>query len=88
MAAEIVDEVLRVRTLALFLPFVSDQAPLLKSIRYILLHKLRTLAEQQRKDVLNFCTLEDLFTPPILLPETLTTIAQYIMEVCHDWRWL
>jgi hypothetical protein len=89
IAAEIGDEILRARTRALFLPFVLDQVPLLKSIRCILLHKLRTLTEykQQRGGVVTLCALEDLFTPPIFSPETLATIAQHIMEVCHDWRW-
>lgn len=79
------DEILRARAIMLFLPFMSNQALLLKSIRLVLLHELRTLLVQNRQNVLKFCALEDLFTPPILLPETLTTIARYIMEICHEW---
>ena len=77
----------RAEALAAFLPLVPDQALLLKTVRQAMAGYLLTLVDGRRKDVLKLCAVRELFTPPIVSPETLGTIAKDIVKICGDWHW-
>jgi hypothetical protein len=65
-----------------------DQIDLRRDIRDTLISHLRTLEDRQRGDVLAFCAKTTLFTVPILSAKTLDAIAEHIIEICEEWRWL
>ena len=73
-------------------PFVglvidSQQCQVITEVRTALINHLVTLQEWERRDVLRFLALKNLFTPPILDEPTLSAIAGHIIEI-GKWRWL
>ena len=51
-------------------------------------HTRNNLAKGERKAVLEFITDSDLFAPSIFSRRTLASIADTIIEVTSEWRWL
>ncbi len=83
------EEGYRAQALAVSLPYVSDSIACLRAIRHAMADQLwKNLADRTREDVLEFCTDEELFTPPILGADTLAAIARHIIEICQHWEWL
>jgi predicted nicotinamide N-methyase len=88
-ALAIGNERYRVEVLAAFLPVAPDPAALLRSARQAAAdHLLKNLSTAKREEVLRFCAGERLFAPPLLDQATLAAIAQHIVEVCQEWRWM
>jgi len=79
----------RAHALAAFLPVISNSEALIRSIRQAVADYLWTASEGlERELIAQFCADRDLFTPPILSPDTLAAIAGHIIEICQEWEWL
>jgi hypothetical protein len=68
---------------------VSNLVAVLRSARQAMAdHLLKNLHSAKRGAVMDFCADEKLFSPPILDPDTLASIAGHIIEVCWEWKWM
>jgi len=89
-ALAIRDKYIQALTLASILPWLPEGqlSERLVSIRLTMLDHLSVVANGMRSEVLSFCREVHFFSPPILSPAMLSSIAEDIHEICDEWRWL
>jgi hypothetical protein len=88
-------EFLRASALAGFLPVAPDTGTLVRNIRQAVEANFLAMQHAKREQELMafFIGQVDLFSgkvfaPPIFTPQTLSTIAGHIIEICNDWEWV
>jgi hypothetical protein len=77
----------RTLMIASLLPFVPNQAELLKAIRSGMLARLGDLRSEKRADILYFSADDVILTAPVLSQYQLATLSTDVFRICRDWHW-
>jgi hypothetical protein len=88
IASSLTDEPERTRGLISFLPYVEDQTPFLRQIRLGIFTQLRTFKNAKRESLFWYLFDEELFGSPVVPADIMSGIADQVIEVCRDWRWV
>jgi hypothetical protein len=67
---------------------IGQDRATLQLIQASLTEHLYAIKQQPRSEVLHFCADTVLFTEPILNTATLGAIAEHIIEICQERRWI
>jgi hypothetical protein len=78
----------RMHALLAFLPVWYDEDRLVGHILEAVASYLLAISDDNREKILRLCTNEVLFAPPLFSQHGLASIANHIIQVCFDFRFL
>jgi hypothetical protein len=87
-ALAIPEEEARAQILSRLFPLISDRPDLLDRIRYFVIDHLLKLQHAERAPLLRFLWTKTIFHPTIVSTKSLELIAEHIIEISLEWKWL